>query len=58
MTRCEMCGYYWSDLDEAGAPIDRPYCHYDGPERWAPCELDDYGTEPDDYRGDGEEWEG
>lgn len=51
MTRCEMCGYYWWDMDEDGAPIGNAYCHYDGPDAWAPCEQDDNWKAPDDYDG-------
>jgi len=48
------CGYWWADLDENGTPISVEYCHYDGPEGWAPCEQDEepdgyWDEEPDDY---------
>ena len=36
------CGYWWADLDEEGRPITSEYCHYDGPDEWAPCEQDSY----------------
>lgn len=36
------CGYWWADLDEDGRPITSEYCHYDGPEGWAPCEYEEY----------------
>ena len=42
MNRCFNCGYMWADLDEDGTPITREYCHYEGPDAWAPCEQDDY----------------
>ena len=42
MNRCFNCGYMWADLDEDGTPITREYCHFDGPDGWAPCEQDDY----------------
>ena len=42
MNRCFGCGYMWADLDEEGRPITREYCHYEGPDAWAPCEQDDY----------------
>ena len=42
MNRCFGCGYMWTDLDEDGAPITREYCHYEGPDTWAPCEQDEY----------------
>lgn len=40
------CGYYWADLDEEGTPISLPYCHYDGPDEWAPCAQEVYDEEP------------
>ena len=42
MNRCFGCGYMWADLDDEGMPITSEYCHYDGPDAWAPCEQDDY----------------
>ena len=42
MDRCFGCGYMWADLDEDGVPITNEYCHYEGPDAWAPCEQDDY----------------
>lgn len=40
--RCNNCGYYWKDDDEAF-----PYCHYDDP--WpAPCEQDEYYEEEEE----------
>lgn len=41
MNRCFNCGYMWADLDENGTPITNEYCHYEGPDAWAPCEQDD-----------------
>ena len=41
MSRCDYCGCYWADLDEDGAPLSLEYCHYEGPDGWAPCEQDD-----------------
>jgi hypothetical protein len=33
---CKQCGYcYKTEKDKY------PTCHYDGPDCWAPCELDD-----------------
>lgn len=53
MTRCEMCGYHWADLDYDGRQLGPAYCHYEGPAEWAPCEQEnDYV--PDDYYGDEE----
>ena len=42
MSRCDHCGYYWADLDDEGNPISLEYCHYEGPDAWAPCEQDNY----------------
>ena len=42
MDRCFNCGYMWADLDEEGRPITNEYCHYEGPDAWAPCEQDAY----------------
>lgn len=41
MSRCFGCGYMWADLDDEGRPISLEYCHYDGPDDYAPCEQDD-----------------
>lgn len=41
MNRCFGCGYMWADLDDEGRPISLEYCHYDGPDGYAPCEQDD-----------------
>jgi len=49
MNRCFNCGYMWADFDEEGRPITREYCHYEGPDAWAPCEQDDNYYEPEDY---------
>jgi hypothetical protein len=58
MSRCTNCGYYWADCDENGAPISLEYCHYIGPEDWAPCAQNDYYEEPEeDYYDDIEEYE-
>ena len=47
MSRCEQCGYQWPDVDENGELINAPYCHYEGPDEWAPCNQDDYIEEDD-----------
>ena len=40
---CEKnCGYWRVDLDENGAPISSEYCHYIGPEEWAPCASEEW----------------
>ena len=43
------CGYWWADLDENGTPISVEYCHYKGPDEWAPCAqaIDEYIHEID-----------
>lgn len=38
--KCKDCPYFWSDCDEKGNPIDRPYCHYQWDDGYAPCEVD------------------
>lgn len=44
------CGYWWADCDEEGTPISLEYCHFDGPDGWAPCEQDAYEDyETDEY---------
>ena len=47
--RClDGCGYYYADLDDEGKPLTLNYCHFSGPEGWAPCEVepqDKYGYE-------------
>ena len=52
------CGYWWADCDEDGEPISLPYCHYDGPDEWAPCAQDDYyrvlEAEEAEYRAEAE----
>lgn len=45
MSKCFNCGYMWADLDEDGTPITNEYCHFDGPDGWAPCVQDDYYAE-------------
>lgn len=50
MRECFNCGYWWADLDEDGTPISLEYCHYEGPDAWAPCaqnEYDEYANEAD-----------
>ena len=54
---CKHCGYYWADLDDEGKPISLPYCHYEGPDEWAPCAQDDYeelDDDEDDYNEEAE----
>ena len=45
---CITCGYYWADVNEDGEPESLEYCHFDGPEGWAPCEQDSYDVYADD----------
>lgn len=44
---CKHCGYCWADVDEDGVPMSLEYCHFDGPDSWAPCEYneDEYANE-------------
>lgn len=42
MNRCFSCGYMWADLNDEGRPITNEYCHYEGPEGYAPCEQDEH----------------
>ena len=44
---CFNCGYNWADLDKNGTPISKEYCHFVGPESWAPCYGEDH--EEDDF---------
>ena len=37
------CGYYWQATGEAYAR-----CHFDGPDGWAPCEVEDEEEEVED----------
>ena len=37
--KCTDCAYCWADLDEEGRPVSYRYCHFDGPDGWAPCEI-------------------
>ena len=48
---CITCGYYWADVNEDGEPESLEYCHFDGPDGWAPCEQDEYNEyeEEEDY---------
>lgn len=39
---CKYCGYCWADVNEDGEPKSLEYCHFDGPEGWAPCEYVEY----------------
>lgn len=39
MLKCSNCAYYWQERGE-----EHPSCHYEGPDKWAPCEYE----EPDD----------
>ncbi len=38
MGYCEKinCGYYWQEEGE-----QYPHCHFDGPDGWAPCEVEE-----------------
>lgn len=49
------CGYWWEDLNECGEPISLAYCHYDGPDEWAPCVQDEYNEYANEARIEEEE---
>lgn len=36
---CENCAFWFADID--AEPGERPYCHYSGDDRYAPCNLED-----------------
>lgn len=56
---CITCGYHWADVDENGVPESIEYCHFEGPDGWAPCEyVDAYEEYPEeDYSDEIEEYE-
>ena len=56
---CKHCGYCWADLDDEGVPMSFEYCHFDGPDGWAPCEYEDSYEEylEEDYSDEVEEYE-
>ena len=45
---CKYCGYCWADVNEDGEPESLEYCHFDGPEGWAPCEYVEYDEYTDE----------
>ena len=55
MNRCFGCGYMWADRDDDGVAITGEYCHYEGPDAWAPCEQDDYDEYANEARIEEEE---
>lgn len=48
MNKCFGCGYMRADPDNEGRPITNEYCHFDGPEGWAPCEYVEYDEYADE----------
>lgn len=44
---CENCPYHYKTDDDRF-----PYCHFEGPEGWAPCE---YEEEEEEYEEEEEE---
>lgn len=46
--KCADCPYFWADTDEEGRPIDRPYCHYQWNDGYAPCEIEDEESEDEE----------
>ena len=45
---CFGCGMMYADCDHLGRPITDEYCHFVGPEEWAPCYTEE-SDEPEDY---------
>lgn len=45
---CFGCGMMYADCDHLGRPITYEYCHFVGPEEWAPCYTEE-PDEPEDY---------
>lgn len=45
---CITCGYCWADVNEDGESESLEYCHFDGPEGWAPCEYVEYDKYADE----------
>lgn len=46
--KCTECAYYWAECDDRGNPIERPCCHYQWNDGYAPCEVDDVYETIDD----------
>ena len=47
MNECFNCMYMHPDWDVNGNVIRPEYCHYVGPDEWAPCAKEEYELEPD-----------
>ena len=47
MNECFNCMYMHPDWDVNGNVIRPEYCHYTGPDEWAPCAEEEYELEPD-----------
>ena len=45
---CRCCAYHYADRYPDGTTDGIPYCHYNGPEGEAPCDLQDDECEPED----------
>ena len=52
MNECFNCMFMHPDWDVNGNIIRPEYCHYVGPDEWAPCAEEEYELEPDPA----EEW--
>ena len=48
MNQCFNCMFMHPDWDKDGNPIRPEYCHYVGPDEWAPC-ADDEAEEDEAY---------
>lgn len=42
--KCKDCCYFWQDKGE-----DYPWCHYVWNDGYAPCEVEEYEKETEDY---------
>lgn len=47
MNECFNCMFMHPDWDVNGNVIRPEYCHYVGPDEWAPCAEEEYELEPD-----------
>ena len=47
MNECFNCMFMHPDWDVNGNVIRPEYCHYTGPDEWAPCAEEEYELEPD-----------
>lgn len=51
--KCVDCAYWWQDEDE-----DRPCCHYNRDDGYAPCEVEEIIEEPEEeFEGDFDDYD-